>query len=195
MQTAVQPRLSLAAGISHPISRGFLVAVAASAFVALCAHISIPLPFTPVPLTMQTFAVILLGTLMGPVAGFAAMVLYLAEGLAGMPVFSPHGAGGAAQLFGPTGGYLLSYPLAAAASGGIVRLLRQSLPSYVSTVAGGLLASALILTLGAAWVSTSLHLSLPVAWHLAILPFLPGEALKVAAVAGFASLTHRAGQR
>src|SRR3954447_5509375 len=97
------------------------IVVAASFFVALCARVSVPLPFTPVPLTLQNFAVLLVGLVLGPVAGFSAMALYLAEGAAGLPVFNPHGAGGVLQLFGPTGGYLLSYPFAAAAAGWVAR--------------------------------------------------------------------------
>ena len=91
-----------------------LTVVAATALVAICAHIAVPLGFTPVPVTMQTFAVLLLGMLFTPGAAFACLALYLAEGAVGLPVFSPHGPGGIAQLFGPTGGYLLSYPFAAA---------------------------------------------------------------------------------
>src|SRR5277367_1653846 len=101
-----------------------VLVVAATALVAACAHVSLPLPFTPVPLTLQTFAVILVGMVLGPAAGFSAMVLYLAEGASGLPVFSPHGLGGIAQLAGPTGGYLASYPLAAACAGLFTRNIR-----------------------------------------------------------------------
>src|SRR5260370_5435481 len=86
----------------------------ASLFVALCARITVPLPFTPIPLTLQNFAVLLVGLTLGPRRGFAALALYLAEGAAGMPVFNPLGLGGIAQLLGPTGGFLLAYPLVAA---------------------------------------------------------------------------------
>ena len=86
--------------------------VGASLFVALCAHISVPLPFTPVPLTLQNLAVVLVGLLIGSRAGFAALCVYLMEGAAGLPVFTP-GPGGVAQLLGPTGGFLLAYPFVA----------------------------------------------------------------------------------
>src|SRR3984957_1539473 len=72
--------------------------VAATGLVAICAHISLPLFFTAVPLTLQTFAVILVGMLLGPVAGFSSLVLYLAEGAMGLPVFTPHSVGGVAHL-------------------------------------------------------------------------------------------------
>src|SRR5574337_348268 len=68
--------------------------ISASLLVALAARVSLPLPFTPVPLTLQNFAVLLVGLLLGRRAGFAALVLYLAEGAAGLPVFSPMGPGG-----------------------------------------------------------------------------------------------------
>ena len=81
-----------------------MIVIGASIFVAACAHLSIPLPFTPVPITLQNFAVILVGMVLGPVAGFSAMVLYLAEGAMGLPVFTPHSVGGVAHLLGPNAG-------------------------------------------------------------------------------------------
>src|ERR1700759_1798097 len=78
------------------------IAIASTALVALCAHISIPLGFTPVPITLQPFAVLLLGLLLAPEISFAALSLYLLEGAAGLPVFSPHGPQGIAHLFGLT---------------------------------------------------------------------------------------------
>ncbi len=108
-------------GASRSAIRQFAMIVAATGFVALCAHVSVPLPFTLVPLTLQTFAVMLLGMVMGPGTAFAALTLYLVEGAVGLPVFSQYGPGGFAKLLGPTGGYLFSYPLAAALTGSIVR--------------------------------------------------------------------------
>jgi len=97
--------------------RQVALVVGGSLLVALCARITIPLPFTPVPLTVQNFGVLLVGLLLGSRRGFAALALYLAEGAMGMPVFSPIGPGGVAQLFGPTGGFLLAYPLVAGLAG------------------------------------------------------------------------------
>src|SRR6266704_2329663 len=79
--------------------------VGASFFVALCAHLTLPLPFTPVPLTLQNFGVLVVGLTLGSRRGFAALALYLVEGAVGMPVFNPAGLGGVAQLLGPTGGF------------------------------------------------------------------------------------------
>src|SRR5213075_777514 len=89
------------------------VVIGASLFVALCARVTLPLPFTPVPLTLQNFGVLMVALLLGPNRALAAMALYLAEGAAGLPVFNPAGPGGLSQLLGPTGGFLLAYPLVA----------------------------------------------------------------------------------
>jgi biotin transport system substrate-specific component len=161
-----------------------LLAVAATAFLAICAHISLPLYFTPVPLTLQTFAVILIGIVLGPVLGFSTMVLYLAEGAAGLPVFSPHGLGAVAQLLGPTGDFLFSYPLAAAAAGAVASAMRRSHSQFTAAIFAGIAASVFIFAIGAAWLAHLLHLGPGAAWHMAIAPFLPGEILKLTAAAG-----------
>ena len=94
------------------------IVIAASLFVALCARVAVPLPFTPVPLTLQNFGVLAVGLLLGSRRGFAALALYLVEGACGMPVFSPALLGGGiAQILGPTGGYLMAYPLVAFVAG------------------------------------------------------------------------------
>ena len=109
---------------TRPIGRGRewakqgAIIIAASLFVALCARVTVPLPFTPVPLTLQNFGVLGVGLLLGSRRGFAALVLYLVEGACGMPVFSPAVLGGGiAQILGPTGGYLMAYPLVAFVAG------------------------------------------------------------------------------
>ena len=102
----------------HALSIRRLIALMIGAFVvALGAQVAIPLPTTPVPITLQVPAVLLVGGLLGPRLGAASLVLYLMMGAAGLPVFAPMGAPGIARLFGPTGGYLLAYPLAAAVTG------------------------------------------------------------------------------
>ena len=85
--------------------------------VAAAAQVSIPLPGTPVPITLQPLAVLLVGGVLGPALGASTLALYLALGAAGLPVFTPYGLPGVARLIGPTGGYLLSYPVAAFAVG------------------------------------------------------------------------------
>jgi biotin transport system substrate-specific component len=99
-------------------SKQVALVVGGSLFVALCARITIPLlPLTPVPLTVQNLGVLLVGLLLGSRRGFAALALYLAEGAVGLPVFSPTGLGGIAQLLGPTGGFLIAYPFVAFLAG------------------------------------------------------------------------------
>src|SRR5437763_16895997 len=98
-------------------ARQVALVVGGSLFVALCARITIPIPGTPVPLTVQNFGVLLVGLMLGSRRGFAALALYLAEGAVGMPVFSPGGAGGIAQIFGGSGRFLLAFPLVAFVAG------------------------------------------------------------------------------
>jgi biotin transport system substrate-specific component len=119
--------------------RKILLVVAGSAIVALTAQIALPLPFTAVPVTGQTFGVLLVGVLLGPRAGAAALVLYLIEGLAGLPVFAPFGSPGPTRLIGPTAGYLLAFPLAAWIVGRATNPARSA--SLLSVRRGGLRAS------------------------------------------------------
>ena len=109
---------------------GFAVAVAAAS------QIAIPLPFTPVPITLQPMLVILAGMWLGPLAGAASMLLYLAAGAAGLPVFTPMGAPGIARFFGPTGGYLLAYPAAAFVTGLLARRTTTLGGRWLAGVAG-----------------------------------------------------------
>ncbi|HEY0265024.1 MAG TPA: biotin transporter BioY [Granulicella sp.] len=157
-------------------------AIAATGLMAVASHVAVPLPFSPVPLTLAPFMAVLIGLTLGPLTAFSALVLYLAEGASGLPVFTPQGPGGIAQLLSPTGGYLFAYPLAAAVAGWLAR----SLPAASSTLRG-LVAStagtAVILSMGALWLSSVLHLHAAATWSLAVAPFLPGEAVKVVAAA------------
>jgi biotin transport system substrate-specific component len=127
-------------------ARQVALVVGASLFVALCARVTIPLPFTPVPLTLQNFGVLLVGLTLGNRRGFAALMLYLADGMAGLPVFNPTGPGGLAQLVGPTGGFLLAYPFVAGIAGWVLengqrtlaRTLTASVFAEIALFAGGL---------------------------------------------------------
>jgi biotin transport system substrate-specific component len=105
---------------SRPAHRTPGVAVGVVGFaaaVALAAQVALPVPGTPVPATLQPLLVVLAGLWLGPTAAAASMALYLAAGAAGLPVYAPFGAPGVARLLGPTGGYLLAYPLAAWVTG------------------------------------------------------------------------------
>ena len=102
------------------------IVVAASLFVTVCARFSLPIPGTPVPLSMQNFAVLLVGLSLGSRRGFITLALYLAEGAAGLPVFAPVGAPGILRFIGPTAGYLIAYPFVAALAGYIFERGKQT---------------------------------------------------------------------
>ena len=157
------------------------IALAASALVAVCAHIAIPLYFTPVPLSMATFAVLLLGLLLSPRMAAAALGAYLIEGAMGLPVFAPSPLYGLAHFIGPTGGFLIAYPFAAAL---ISFLWRRSKRSFTAALASAAAGTVVILLGGAFWLAALTHASAQVVFTTAVLPFLPGDALKIAAVAG-----------
>ncbi len=159
---------ALAAGAAAKVLLGSL-------FVAACAQVAVPLPWTPVPMTMQPFGVLLVGLLLGPALGAAAMVAYLLEGLAGLPVFVP-GFGGLLPL-GASAGYLLSYPLAAAVVG--LAFGRGGQRGFVRALLAGAAASALILCCGVAWLSVVTHGSLGALLRLGVLPFVAGDSVKV----------------
>ncbi|HZH41370.1 MAG TPA: biotin transporter BioY, partial [Gemmatimonadales bacterium] len=108
---AVAPSRSLVVRRSIAVAAGVVL-------VAISAHLSIPVPATPVPMSMQPLAVLLVGGALGAALGGSSLVLYLALGIAGLPVFSPYGGpGGILSILGTSGGYLLAFPLAAAATG------------------------------------------------------------------------------
>ena len=168
-------------------ARQVALVVGASLFVALCAHIAIPLPGTPVPLTVQNFAVLLVGLVLGSRRGFAALTLYLAEGAMGMPVFSPIGAGGIAQLLGPTGGFLLAYPLVAWVAGFIMEHGRKN---FARAAMGGLLGEVVLFTGGLAWLAVLTH-SVAQAFRWGLYWFLFAEVIKVMMAAGIAARWQR----
>src|SRR5262249_47280061 len=109
---------------------GFAAALAASAQVA------IPLPFTPVPITLQGLVVVLAGMMLGPGAGAASMALYLLAGATGLPVFAPGGAPGILRFVGPTGGYLIAYPAAAFVAGVLARRAPTLIGRWFAATAG-----------------------------------------------------------
>jgi biotin transport system substrate-specific component len=173
----------------HPLLADAIIVFAASLFVAICAHIAIPLWFTPVPLTFQTFAVLLIGLTLGSRKGLAALVLYLAEGAAGLPVFNPHGPGGVFQLLGPTGGYLMSYPFAAFLAGYATERRHSAEGRFapaLDIIFGALTAELVIFAGGALWFWTLTHYTAKTILAMSVFPFFPGEAIKVAVAAALA---------
>lgn len=159
-----------------------VMVVSASLFVALCARVTLPLPFTPVPLTLQNFGVLLVGLTLGARAGFAAMALYLVEGAAGLPVFNPAGPGGIAQLLGPTGGYLMAYPLVAGLAGLLLDLRKRT---FARAAVSGLLAEILLFAGGIGWLAVLTH-SFSQAARFGLYWFLSAEIMKVMFAAALA---------
>lgn len=158
----------------HPLTRDALLVFAASGLIALCAQLSLRLPFTEVPVTGQTFAVLLTGVVLGARRGGAAVLLYLAEGAAGLPVFAEGGAG-AAKFFGPTGGYLLAFPLGAVLTGWLAGRGWDRRPLTAGLAM--LLGSSVILGLGTLFLSLFVG-GLAPAVAKGLLPFLPGDVVK-----------------
>jgi biotin transport system substrate-specific component len=164
-------------------SRQVALVVGASLVVALCARITIPLmPLTPVPLTVQNLGVLLVGLLLGSRRGFAALALYLAEGAVGLPVFSPIGPGGIAQLLGPTGGFLMVYPFVAFLAGYI---FERGTKSFLRAAIAGLLAEMLLFAGGLTWLYAFTH-SLAKAAYLGLYWFIAAEIIKVMFAAAIA---------
>ena len=168
---------------SGEFARDLLLVTLFSLVTALSAQILVPLPFSPVPLTGQTFGVILTGALLGPRLGALAMALYLVEGGLGLPFFAG-GTFGAARLIGPTGGYMLAFPLAAACVGWMATRGwdRRPLTLFFAMLLGSLI----IFALGAAWLSHFVGTSRVLT--LGVLPFLPGDVVKALLAAGLLPL-------
>ena len=153
-----------------------------AAILAAAAQITIPIPTTPVPFTLQPLVVVLAGLMLGPVAGAASMALYLAAGAAGLPVFSPVGLPGIARFVGPTGGYLIAYPLAAWIAGTLAGKQTTFFRRFLASCAG----IAMIFVGGIAQL-TILNGSLKTAIDLGITPFVPLDAVKALIAAGIAT--------
>jgi len=162
------------------------IVIGASLVVALCARVTVPLP-TPVPLTLQNFGVLLVGLLLGARRGFAALALYLLEGASGLPVFSPAGPGGIAQIIGPTGGFLMAYPLVAFTAGWIYEHTSRR---FAWAAAAGFAAEVVLFAGGLGWLFALTHsLSLAIKWGLYWFVF--AEVIKIALAAGFAARWNR----
>jgi len=169
------------------VSRGVLRIAAANLVLALCAQVAIPLPWTPVPITGQTFGVMLVAVLLGSRRAAIAVCLYLLEGAAGLPVFQPFGAPGLARFLGPTAGYLWAYPFAAFLTGWLVERFvvpveaardARTLRLVTAVIPGELL----ILAAGFVWYTLSSGLNWSAAFSGSVLPFLPFDVLKIALV-------------
>ena len=149
---------------------------------AAAAQVSIPLPFTPVPFTLQPMVVLLGGAALGARLGMASQVLYLAAGIAGLPVFAaspvlPHGA---LRLFGPTGGYLMSYPFAAFVAGWLAE--RGFDRRYFTSVVAMALGLAVVFACGVTWLALFARpagVGFAAALRAGLYPFLPADIMKL----------------
>jgi len=183
--------------IRESLPRNILLAVAGS--IALWISAKVQVPFYPVPMTMQTFVVLLIGAAFGWRLAAATVALYLAQGLAGLPVFSgaPERGIGLAYMMGPTGGYLVGFLLAAATVGFLAE--RGWDRRVLSTLAAMILGTAIIFACGVLWLGAAIGWDKPVL-ALGVTPFLPGELFKIALAAAVLPLAWRlvgrlAGQR
>jgi biotin transport system substrate-specific component len=169
-----QSRFSLAAARLQPLGRRVFIAIGGAALVALAAQAEVPLPFTPVPITLQPLAVLVVGGLLGPSGGVAALITYLAMGMMGLPVFAG-GTGGAHRLLGLTGGYLLAFPVAAWVTGWLARSEQAgALRLLLACVAG-----MVVIHLGGLAQLSILGGDPAQAFRLGFVPFLTNDLLKV----------------
>jgi biotin transport system substrate-specific component len=146
--------------------------------VSLGAFVRIPLPFTPVPLTLQTFFVLLSAGLLGRKLGLTAQLSYVLLGALGLPVFT-NAAAGLSYFFSPTAGYLAGFILATFFVSGAIRSVKNNPLSVLLVFYTG---SMIILLSGSIWLKLALGISLSQALAIGCLPFVPGDLLKVAAV-------------
>jgi biotin transport system substrate-specific component len=171
---------ALAAGADLPAITRATAVLFVTVLTVVAAQVSIPLPFTPVPFTLQPMVVLLGAAALGARLGASSQVLYLVVGIAGLPVFaaSPVLPQGVARLLGPTGGYLMSYPLAAFVTGYLAEhgLDRRYLTSVVAMGAG----LAIIFAGGVLWLAFGVpHLGLAAAVASGLIPFLLADLVKV----------------
>ena len=171
--------------LARSLASNVALVVAGAAFIGLAAQVSIPLPGTPVPVTGQTFAVLLAGAAGGLWRGLASAALYAVVGLAGVPWF----AGGASGLVTATFGYILGFVLAAAVVGALAE--RGWTRTPWRTFASMLVGSAVIYAVGVPWLKAALGVTWAKAFSLGLTPFLVGDLLKAALAAGIFTLVWR----
>lgn len=172
----------------RPLSQLLVVSTLAALSLALLSQVRIVLPFTPVPITMQTLGVLLLAAFLGPRVGALAVAEFVLLGLCGMPCFAGL-SGGTGLLIGATGGYLLAFPIAAFIAGLLYERLMTG--GYARRLAGALVAgmagAGVILIGGTAWLTVLFHGDLTKAFLVGFLPFTLIDALKAVVVATVAA--------
>ena len=168
---------------ARSLARQAILVVGGAAFVGLAAQVAIPLPFTPVPLTLQTFAVLLAGAALGSTRGIMAMALYAVAGIAGVPWFAEGSSGFAMPSFG----YILGFIIAA----GIVGRIAEHGATLTAWRAAGLMivGNVVIYAVGVTWLKYAIDASWATALQLGVAPFLIGDVVKIALAAGLLPLT------
>ena len=175
--TSVSPR-TLGDVIPGGLVRSIALVIGGAIFVGLTAQVSIPLPFTPVPLTLQTFSVLLVGAALGSIRGASSMALYLLAGVAGLPWFADHHSGWALPSFG----YIVGFVAAAWLVGRLAE--RGADRRVVSTIGMMALGNVVIYVFGVAGLMLLARLPLGKAIALGVLPFLIGDVIKILLAAG-----------
>lgn len=169
----------------HVLIRDVLLTIAGTTFITVAGYIVIPLPFTPVPISLATFAVLLTGAALGPLRGGASAGLYLAIGIIGVPLFANGASGWAFSSFG----YILGYVAAALLVGTLAR--RRSDRNVWSTLGLAVLGSLIIYAFGVPWLAAFLGIDLVTALTFGALPFLIGDAVKAVTMAALLPATWR----
>jgi biotin transport system substrate-specific component len=157
--------------------RDVALVLGGTAILTVAGQVAIPLPFTPVPLSLATFAVLVIGASLGPVRAAASAILYLLLGLVGLPIFAEHHSGWMFASFG----YVLGYVAAAVIVGLLAR--RRADRGILGSIGLGALGSLAIYACGVPWLMAMAHVDLATALALGVLPFLIGDAIKIVATA------------
>ncbi|MGC5627177.1 biotin transporter BioY [Georgenia sp. Z1344] len=157
--------------------RDVALVLAGTAFVTVAGWIAVPLPFTPVPVSLATFAVLVTGAALGPMRAAASIVLYVVAGTLGAPMFAEFGSGWASASYG----YVLGYLVAAVLVGALAR--RRADRSVVGTAGLAVASTVTIYAVGVPWLMTFLDVDLATGLSLGVVPFLVGDVIKAAAAA------------
>ncbi len=170
---------TLSIAYSSALTKLFAVATF-TLLTVVSAKIRFPLPFTPVPVTFQVFAVLLSGVVIGPWLGGLSQLLYVGLGCLGLPVWA--GGGGTSAILGPTGGYILAFPIASFTVALLVRKSRTAIQKSFALAAGLLV----IYLLGALWLANYLRLDLSSTLKLGVFPFILIDTVKLLLILPFA---------